>query len=188
MTPLRRSGVARPIFALRQRGNPGLTPMKRLAALIAALTALAAPAYAGVRDALPGDLRGAPLALEAPAPRAAQKTGALFAPETPQDEALAHLHLTNNWNKPTSAPLTVGVVFRDGALHPGEPVAVRINGEATPAQIDVKALHNDGSVRNAAVTFAPPPLAPRKAADAAIIRAAQAGGRRRHRRDHRTDL
>jgi len=112
------------------------------------------------------------LFLERPSPAKPQKTGVLRAPEFDKSEAaLAYFKLKNNW-KETAAPdfLTFGQAFRAGALFPGDTIGARFGDKILAAQMDVKALHNDGSVRHAAITIATPPLKSGKTTDGALIK------------------
>jgi hypothetical protein len=60
----------------------------------------------------------------------------------------------------TSVPLTFGQVFAQGALKPGEGLAARLaDGSTVALQVDVKALHADGSVRHAVISCVLPRLA-----------------------------
>lgn len=60
----------------------------------------------------------------------------------------------------SNVPVTFGQVFVAGALKPNEGLAGRFDdGTTTPVQVDVKALHDDGSVRHAVVSAVLPSLA-----------------------------
>ena len=131
--------------------------------LIVALLVASAPSPAGA------DIK--PLALEQPSPRKPQQAGVLYAPQFDKSRpALAYFRLKNNWND-ASAPdyLTFGQAFAPGALRPGGALAARYGDTLAPAQLDVKALHEDGSVRHAAVTVAAPPLRPGRSIDGALV-------------------
>lgn len=51
-----------------------------------------------------------------------------------------------------SAFITFGQAFRAGDVMPDMPLGVRVDGNLFPVQMDVKALHADGSVRHAVLT------------------------------------
>lgn len=146
------------------------TPVSVAQAANVAQAAEQTKARFSVVDGLPAAMRGTGYP-ESRAPRAAQKIGTLRAPSPPQDSAIAHIRLVNNWNETTAAMITVGAVFAKGALTPEEGAVAIFNGERAPAQVDIKALHDDGTVRHAALTFAPPALKPGAAALIAIERA-----------------
>lgn len=60
----------------------------------------------------------------------------------------------------SNVPVTFGQVFVVGALKPAEGLAGRFDdGSTAPVQVDVKALHPDGSVRHAVVSAVLPSLA-----------------------------
>ncbi|WP_411817194.1 hypothetical protein [Hyphococcus sp. DH-69] len=106
------------------------------------------------------------LTLEERAPRNIKKSGTVR-PITfnKASDSVAQIKLQNNWNDPTSAPVTFGMVFPKGVLNPSRELAAEASGNTIPVQIDVKALHQDGSVRHAAITIEPPTLAPDEVID-----------------------
>ncbi|WP_037448917.1 carbohydrate-binding domain-containing protein [Skermanella stibiiresistens] len=55
--------------------------------------------------------------------------------------------------------ITFGHVFKEGDVGPGKYLVAVINGREVPVQLDVKATHQDGSVRHALLTIAEPALA-----------------------------
>ncbi len=59
----------------------------------------------------------------------------------------------------TQVPVTVGQVFAKGDVKAGESLTATFKGVATPLQADVKARHDDGSVRHAVITAVLPQLA-----------------------------
>lgn len=101
------------------------------------------------------------LTLEQRAPRNIKKTGTVKAIEfTDIAGAIAQIKLQNNWNERTSAPLTFGIVFPEGVLSSDQTIAAKSHEAFLPTQIDVKALHHDGTVKHAAITIEPPELGP----------------------------
>jgi hypothetical protein len=58
----------------------------------------------------------------------------------------------------SAIPLTVGQVFAKGDLKPGETVTATFKGVPTPVQADIKATHDDGSVRHAVISAMLPQL------------------------------
>lgn len=112
------------------------------------------------------------MSLEAPAPSKPKQFGLIRAPEFDrEDPALVYFKLENNWRDP-SAPdyLTFGQAFVEGSLQPGETLSVRYPGLLSPVQLDVKALHEDGSVRHAIVTVATPALKSGKSVEGALVK------------------
>lgn len=70
------------------------------------------------------------------------------------------LQLQNDGDKAEPAgEVSFGHVFKQGDLGPGKYLVAVINGREVPVQLDVKATHEDGSVRHAIVTVAQPALA-----------------------------
>ena len=55
-------------------------------------------------------------------------------------------------------PLTFGHTFRKGDIPSGARVALQLNSQAIPTQMDIKATHNDGSIRHAVVSTLIPSL------------------------------
>ena len=106
------------------------------------------------------DTGGAPLTLQKPAPKNGARSGLLFGPEFDRSlPALAQFQLENNWRENADGDLvTFGQAFVEGALQPGEPIAARFGDVLHPAQLDVKSLHDDGSIRHGAVTILTPEL------------------------------
>lgn len=104
--------------------------------------------------------RLAPLTQDYPQWGEDRRSGVIPAPEivTGQGE-LAAFQLENNTDD-SSPPgyITFGQAFPEGRLRPGAPVMARYGDVALSAQVDVKALHKDGSIRHAAITIATPPL------------------------------
>lgn len=101
-----------------------------------------------------------PLKLEQLQPDRGSSPALLKAPEIhTQAGELAAFVVQNNTKEESPADyLTFGQAFAEGALKPGTPVMALYGANALPAQIDVKALNSDGSVRHAAVTVATPEL------------------------------
>jgi len=56
-------------------------------------------------------------------------------------------------------PLTLGQVFAKGDVKAGQSVAAMLNGAPVPLQADIKARHDDGSLRHAVLTAVLPKLA-----------------------------
>jgi len=135
-----------------------------LLTLIALTLATVLPARANENIA-PG------LTLEQPSPAKPQQSGLLKAPVFDRSApALAYFKLQNNWREDASADyLTFGQAFEPGALRPGQSVAARYGDTTLPTQIDVKALHDDGSVRHAVVTLTTPPVDADETVDGALI-------------------
>lgn len=92
------------------------------------------------------------------APVKARRTGLVQAPTFNRDvDALVMIRLQNNWESDSEPDyITFGQAFAPGVLKPENMIAVRYGETILPAQIDVKALHDDGSVRHAAVTISTP--------------------------------
>lgn len=112
------------------------------------------------------------LVLEKPAPRAPKQKGVLRAPVFDRSQpALAYFKLQNNWRDGAAADfLTFGQAFESGALRPNDTLGARFNDVVLPAQMDVKALHKDGSVRHAAITIATPPAGAGEIIDGALVK------------------
>jgi hypothetical protein len=108
----------------------------------------------------PGLAHGASLAIEAPPPVAEQRSNFLYAPEFDRSEpGLSYFKLENNWSETSPENyLTFGEAFPSGLVHAEDKIAARYGDVVLPAQLDVLALHEDGSVRHAAVTVATPEL------------------------------
>jgi hypothetical protein len=58
----------------------------------------------------------------------------------------------------TYIPVTVGQVFAKGDVAAGQSIAATYKGAAAPLQADIKARHDDGSVRHAVITAVLPQL------------------------------
>ena len=138
--------------------------MARWLLFLLSLTLAALPARADKGDA-PGP------ALEQPSPRKPQQAGLLKAPVFDRSEpAIAYFKLQNNWREdPRADYLTFGQAFAPGALGPGQPISVRYGNQTLPSQIDIKALHKDGSVRHAVITITTPPVDEGKTIDGALV-------------------
>lgn len=111
------------------------------------------------------------LTLEQPSPHKPPQAGLIQAPSFDRSEpALAYFKLQNNWREDAHSDyVTFGQAFAMGALRPGEAISARY-GEATlPVQIDIKALHEDGSVRHAVVTLVTPLVENGETVDGALI-------------------
>jgi hypothetical protein len=77
--------------------------------------------------------------------------------------ALPTLVIVNDNNLPLPArTVSFGQVFAEGLVGPQTRLEALVDGQPEPAQLDVKARHDDGSVRHAIVTMAVPPMAPRQ--------------------------
>lgn len=98
------------------------------------------------------------------------RTGLIAAPRfVHAPGTIARFRIENPYRKPSPDSFaTFGVVFRKGALRPGEGVVARFGARLEFAQIDVKALHADGSVLHAAATVRVSELAPGAAADGSL--------------------
>lgn len=59
----------------------------------------------------------------------------------------------------TNVPITIGQVFAEGDVHVSDSVYGMAGNAYIPMQIDVKALHNNGTVRHAILSFVLPKLA-----------------------------
>ena len=59
----------------------------------------------------------------------------------------------------TTVPITLGQVFARGDVKPGQSLAASWNGTALPLQVDIKATHDDGSLRHAVLSAVLPKLA-----------------------------
>jgi RTX calcium-binding nonapeptide repeat (4 copies) len=114
------------------------------------------------------------LSLERASTKAPQQSGVLHAPEFDRSKpALAFFKLENNWKKNSPSDyLTFGQAFAPGTLAPGDIIAARYGELILPAQIDVKALHDDGSVRHGVVTVATPEIKSGKTQSGALIKSA----------------
>jgi hypothetical protein len=79
---------------------------------------------------------------------------------------------TNATMSQTNVPVTFGQVFAVGAMMPSESLVGRLdNGQTVPLQVDVKALHADGSVRHAILSAILPSLAAGKTSTVALVKA-----------------
>lgn len=112
-----------------------------------------------------------PLALEKLSPVQSQKSGIIAAPKFASVAgALLNFRLENNWKEASAADyLTFGQAFPVGALPYGAGLVARFGATDLPVQIDVKALHPDGSIRHAAITIETPPLKGGAKIDGALI-------------------
>lgn len=109
--------------------------------------------------------------MEKPATAPVKRAGLLYAPQFDKTvPALAYFQLKNNWRS-VSPPdyVTFGQAFAPGALAPVSTLAARYGETVLPAQLDVKALHDDGSVRHAAITAATPSIEPGATLNGALI-------------------
>jgi hypothetical protein len=78
---------------------------------------------------------------------------------------------TNATVSQTNVPVTFGQVFAVGAMKPTDALVGRIdNGQVVPLQVDVKALHPDGSVRHAIISAILPSLAAGKTSTVALVK------------------
>jgi len=102
----------------------------------------------------------APPRLETPAPKTGKRSGLLRAPKFNREApSLAAFKLANNWKASAASDyLTFGQAFIEGALIEGDHIAAQFGDHTLAAQLDVKALHQDGSVRHAAITIETPPV------------------------------
>ncbi len=74
-------------------------------------------------------------------------------------DVLASFNLVNDSSSHTQAQVvTFGQIFRQGAIRPGTPLDVVLNGAAVPAQMNAKALYSDGSIRHAVISLAVPAM------------------------------
>lgn len=141
----------------------------------AAMTPQAAPKVAGAAGDEPakpgGPVRLAPLTLEYPRRGGGARAGVIAAPEiATRPGELAAFRLENHSKKPSPPDyLTFGQAFPEGRLKPGTPVMARYEAAALPAQVDVKALHKDGSIRHAAITVATPEVKAGGAVNGALV-------------------
>jgi hypothetical protein len=75
-----------------------------------------------------------------------------------------------------NVPLTFGQVFARGALKPGQGLAGKLaDGSLVPLQVDVKALHADGTVRHAVISCVLPRLKSGEAQAMALVKSENAG-------------
>lgn len=139
-----------------------IAPMIRLALLSLVLTLLAA---------LHAQAQSPVLALEQPSPERPQQAGLLRAPIFDRSEpALAYFKLENNWKDDAAEDyLTFGQAFPAGVLRREDTIAARYGDVTLPAQIDIKAHHDDGSVRHGVITIATPAIKSGKRIGGALI-------------------
>ncbi len=145
-----------------QAGACIVAPMIRLALLSFTLAFLAM---------LQAQAQSPMLTLEQPSPKKPQQTGLLRAPIFDCSEpALACFKLENNWKDDAAGDyLTFGQAFPSGVLSHEDVIAARYDDKTLPAQIDIKALHDDGSVRHGVITIATPAIKAGKRIDGALI-------------------
>ena len=94
------------------------------------------------------------------------------------DAGMATIRIQNTGKAQSGVPFTFGQVFAVGHLRPGQGLAGRLGGGVlVPLQVDVKAIHGDGSVRHAIVSGVLPELTPRQLASLKLVPAAAAAGR-----------
>lgn len=112
-----------------------------------------------------------PLLAEARAPLKPKRSGVIEAPVfSDAQDALAQIKLKNNWREASADDfLTFGVAFAPGKLRPAQSVSFVAGGDAFKAQLDVKALNDDGSVRHAVATIATPVLAEGKETEGKFV-------------------
>jgi hypothetical protein len=84
------------------------------------------------------------------------------------DVTLESLSASNQSN----VPFTFGQVFKQGDMLPSESLTGRIGKTEQPLQYEVKATHNDGSVRHAVITGVLPSLAARASPVMQLVKAA----------------
>jgi len=84
------------------------------------------------------------------------------------DVTLESLSASNQSN----VPFTFGQVFKVGDVLPSESITGRINGVEQPLQYEVKATHNDGSVRHAIISGVLPSLAAKAAPVMQLVKSA----------------
>jgi hypothetical protein len=78
---------------------------------------------------------------------------------------------TNAQTAQTNVPVTFGQVFAAGALNPADGLVGRLdNGATVPLQVDVKALHPDGSVRHAVISAILPSLGAGQVSTVALVK------------------
>ena len=124
-----------------------------------------------VSGAAGGPVRLAPLTLEYPRRGGGGGTGVIAAPEiATRPGELAAFRLENPTKEPSPPDyLTFGQAFPEGRLRPGTPVMARYGAATLPTQVDVKALHKDGSIRHAAITIAAPEVKAGGAVNGALV-------------------
>ncbi|MCB9956449.1 MAG: right-handed parallel beta-helix repeat-containing protein [Caulobacterales bacterium] len=112
-----------------------------------------------------------PLSIERLRLDPAKRSGLISAPDIQTKPGeIAAFRLENNTKETSPADyVTFGQAFPKGRLKPGAPVMAVFGGDAAPVQIDVKALHDDGSVRHAAVTVAAPAIKSGGSLDGALV-------------------
>ncbi|NNL90428.1 MAG: hypothetical protein HKP25_15315 [Marinicaulis sp.] len=83
--------------------------------------------------------------------------------------AIVRFKLQNNWKVDAGEDyFTFGQAFVEGDVPANAQLTACFGDTETPAQLDVKALHGDGSVRHAAITIAIPPIKSGKTIDGAL--------------------
>ena len=96
----------------------------------------------------------------------------LVAAETPRpnnDQDIVGFVFSNGTTNSINAQiLTFGQVFVRGDLMPDQNLTMNIDGKSTPVQMDVKARHDDGSVRHAVLSVEAPDMAARERKDAVL--------------------
>ncbi len=112
------------------------------------------------------------MSLELPAPSKPRQLGLIRAPQFDRREpALIYFQLQNNWRDTAASDfVTFGQAFVEGSLRPDETLSVRYQNLLAPVQLDVKALHEDGSVRHGIVTVATPPVNSGKTIAGALVK------------------
>jgi hypothetical protein len=82
---------------------------------------------------------------------------------------------TNTQSTQTNVPVTFGQVFAVGALRPADGLVGQLDdGSSVPLQVDVKALHADGSVRHAIISAIVPSLGPSQVRKMSLVKSGAA--------------
>ncbi|MEM9013922.1 MAG: hypothetical protein AAGB02_02335 [Pseudomonadota bacterium] len=108
------------------------------------------------------------------APKTGRRSGLLFPPIFSRDgeNAIARFKLRNNWRQDSEPDFfTFALGLAPGELNPSGRVNAKFTDRTSPAQIDVKALHDDGSVRHAVFTISAPFLPSGKEEEGILVHA-----------------
>lgn len=113
-----------------------------------------------------------------PTPNPTPTPGVLHAPDVPQaagaNEVVGFVLQNNGDSLQKSAVVSFGQVFAEGDIKPGGGLVALINGIAYPVQMDVKATHDDGSVRHAILSLKAPEIAAHNELDGVLTKVTSA--------------
>lgn len=153
-----------------------LTPHTKAAKMLSLLLISSALAACGGGEELPADAQLATVTAAGPT-RAMTVGSALPNRATPIASATLPSLPTVRFENTTlqlpqsNLPVSFGQVFMAGTLRLGEGLAGRFDdGSTLPLQVDVKALHADGSVRHAVISAVVPTLAPAEVRNLTFIK------------------